>query len=281
MNEVIRRSTGVVFAVFGLGLAALGVPPIGVSALPPPVSIPPQDPPPGDAAEAAAVVRMKERCIWYVDNVPPVIELLPTGDDVGKTYDGTEYSLSADLPGLIAWNSGGETGGGEDDPDEHAWCTYFGAQSGIEISGTWSAGGFTATAADGGPDSELDFAMDLINPLEMALSTGTCRTPSQGAGASAWTVGGGAFESVPSSSPPGYVLSKTEAAGELTGTLLKQPRGFTTPVPANSPGANDRCNIMWSARINIPSGRTPKFAGEEYTFEGPTFTTEIEIDSGG
>ena len=275
------RMRGVMFAVGGLALLTIATPPVWVSAVPPPVPIPPQTTPPGDTAESAAVVRMKERCIWYVDGVPPEIELLPTGDDVETTYDGTEFSLSADLPELLVWNSGGETGGGEGDPDEHAWCTYFGAQSGIEVRGEWSAGGFTATAVPGGRDEGLDFGLSEINPLEMALSTGTCRTPSQGAGVSAWSIGGEAFGSVPGSSPAGYILSKTATEGVLGGVLMAQPRGSTTAVPDNAPGANDRCNIIWSTRVNIPAGGKPRFAGESYSFTGPTFTTEIEIDSGG
>lgn len=283
-SRIVHRTVGAVTTVCGLMLVALVAQTGSALSAPPLESIPPQDDPPSVEAEASAVVRMKERCIWYVRGVPEEIELLPTGDDVGKTYDGTEFSLSADLPELLAWNSGGETGGGVGDPDEHAWCTYFGSQSGIEISGSWSAGGFTAVATSGGPDSGLDFDLTPLNPLEMAVSTGTCRTPSQGVGESAWSIGGGAFEPVPASSPPGYILSKTENGADgdlLTGILMTQPRGSTTAVPDNTPGANDRCNIVWSTRVNVPAGGKPRFAGEAYTFSGPTFTTEIAIDSGG
>jgi len=230
---------------------------------------------------------MKERCIWYVDGVPAAINLLPTGDDVagfdddgnpiGKVYDGSEYSLSVTLPELRAWNSGNESGGGEEFVDEHAFCTYFGATTGILLTGTWSEGGFTATAADGGPDDNLDFDMSLTNPLAMTIDEGTCRTPSQYPEESAWEFGGGSFEAFEGS----YRLIKTEVDTPLGGRLMQQPIGVTTDRPANLPASNDRCGIYWSVQVSIPEGGTPRYAGEAYTFLGPTFTTEIEIDSGG
>jgi hypothetical protein len=201
VNPRMRRLVGGLVAACGIVLSSFAVGLGGASAVPP--GIPDQEDPPGDEAETTSTVRMRERCIWYVDGVPATINLLPTGDDVtfdddgdpiGKVYDGSEYSLSVDLPELRAWNSGNESGGGEEFVDEHAFCTYFGATTGILITGTWSAGGFTATAADGSPDDNLDFDMTSDNPLAMTIDKGTCRTPSRGPDSSAWQFGGGPFE---------------------------------------------------------------------------------------
>lgn len=280
-----RRLVGVVVGICGIVLSSVAVGLGGVSAAPP--TIPAQDPPPGDEAATTSIVRMKERCIWYVDGVPAEISLLPTGDDVagfdgdgdpiGKVYDGSEYSLAVTLPELRAWNSGNESGGGEEFVDEHAFCTYFGETSGIEVTGQWGIGGFTATAADGGRDDELDFDLTPANPLAMTLDEGTCRTPSQGVGESAWGFGGGAFEPFGES----YRLLKVEVVSASGGRLMQQPIGVTTDRPANIAGGNDRCGIYWSVQTSIPAGLTPRYAGERYTFLGPTFTTEITIDSGG
>jgi hypothetical protein len=278
------RLFGGLVAAFGIGLLTLSVDRGG--ALANPLEIPDQETPLGDEAETTSTVRMKERCIWYVDGVPASINLLPTGDDVasvdsdgdpiGKVYDGSEYSLLAILPELRAWNSGDESGGGEEFVDEHAFCTYFGATTGIEITGTWSSGGFTATASEGRPDDNLNFDMTELNPLAMIIDEGVCRTPSQGS--SSWQFGGDDFELQGDGS---FKLTKDEVLESRGGRLMEQPIGFTTDRPANVAGGNDRCGINWSVQVSIPAGGKPRFAGDTYTFSGPTFTTEIVIDSGG
>jgi hypothetical protein len=275
-NPRILRLVGGLFVACGIGLLSLAVDLGGASAAPP--GIPDQEDPPGDEAETTSTVRMKERCIWYVDGVPASINLLPTGDDVASVYDGSEYSLLATLPELRAWNSGNESGGGEEFVDEHAFCTYFGATTGIEITGTWSAGAFTATASGDRPDNNLDFALTIANPLTMTFNEGTCRTPSQGPMASAWEFGGEDF--VYQGPDDLYLLTKSDSESR-GGRLMEQPIGFTTDQPTNTPLSNDRCGINWSVNVSIPEGGKPKFAGETYTFSGPTFTTEIDIDSGG
>jgi hypothetical protein len=283
VNPRMRRLVGGLVAACGIGLLSLAVDLGGASAAPP--GIPDQEDPPGDEAETTSIVRMRERCIWYVDGVPASINLLPTGDDVvfdgdgdpiGKVYDGSEYSLSVDLPELRAWNSGNESGGGAEFVEEHAFCTYFGATTGIAITGTWSEGGFTATALEGGRDYNLDFGMTSVNPLAMTIDKGTCRTPSQGP-ESAWEFGGGGFLTDGES----YLLTKDTVTSALGGRLMEQPKGVTTDRPANASGGNDRCGVNLSVQVSIPEGGRPQYAGEAYTFSGPTFTTEIVIDSGG
>jgi hypothetical protein len=283
VNPRMRRLVGGLVAACGIVLSSFAVGLGGASAVPP--GIPDQEEPPGAEAQTTSTVRMRERCIWYVDGVPASINLLPTGDDVvfdgdgdpiGKVYDGSEYSLSVDLPELRAWNSGNESGGGAEFVEEHAFCTYFGATTGIAITGTWSEGGFTATALEGGRDYNLDFGMTSVNPLAMTIDKGTCRTPSQGP-ESAWQFGGGGFLTDGES----YLLTKNGVASALGGRLMEQPQGVTTDRPANAPSGNDRCGVNLSVQVSIPEGGTPRYAGEAYTFSGPTFTTEIVIDSGG
>jgi hypothetical protein len=283
VNPRMRRLVGGLVAACGIVLSSFAVGLGGASAVP--LGIPDQEDPPGDEAETTSTVRMRERCIWYVDGVPASINLLPTGDDVvfdgdgdpiGKVYDGSEYSLSVDLPELRAWNSGNESGGGAEFVEEHAFCTYFGATTGIAITGTWSEGGFTATALEGGRDYNLDFGMTSVNPLAMTIDKGTCRTPSQGP-ESAWQFGGGGFLTDGES----YLLTKDTVTSALGGRLMEQPKGVTTDRPANAPSGNDRCGVNLSVQVSIPEGGRPQYAGEAYTFSGPTFTTEIVIDSGG
>jgi hypothetical protein len=271
-NPRILRLVGGLFVACGIGLLSLAVGLGGASARPP--GIPDQVDPPGDEAETTSTVRMKERCIWYVDGVPASINLLPTGDDVASVYDGSEYSLLATLPELRAWNSGNESGGGEEFVDEHAFCTYFGATTGIAITGTWSEGGFTATALESGRDDNLDFGMTSENPLAMTIDKGTCRTPSLGPDLSAWQFGGGGFLTDGES----YLLTKDTVTSALGGRLMEQPKGVTTDRPANAPSGNDRCGVNLSVQVSIPEGGRPQYAGEAYTFSGPTFTTEIVID---
>jgi len=111
----------------------------------------------------------------------------------------------------------------------------------------------------------------------MTIDKGTCRTPSQGPGSSAWQFGEGPFAPLGDS----WTLTKDEVASARGGRLMEQPKGATTDRPANVPTGNDRCGVNLSVQVSIPEGGTPRYAGEAYTFSGPTFTTEIVIDSGG
>ena len=285
VNPRMRRLVGGLVAACGIVLSSFAVGLGGASAVPP--GIPDQEDPPGGEASTTSTVRMRERCIWYVDRVPATINLLPTGDDVaffesdgrpiGKVYDGSKYSLLVNLPELRAWNSGNESGGGEQYVEEHAFCTYFGVPTGIAITGTWSAGGFTATASGGRRDDNLGFDMTSANPLAMTIDKGTCRTPSQGRDSSAWQFGGGPFAVYGDL----WRLRKVEVTSALGGRLMEQPKGVTTDRPANAPSGNDRCGVYLSVQVSIPEGGKPRYAGEAYTFSGPTFTTEIVIDSSG
>jgi hypothetical protein len=228
----------------------------------------------GDEAPTEAEVTMKERCMWYVDGVASEITLTADALEESTVYDGDQYLLSTTLEDYVAWTSGNTTGG--DDADAHAWCTFFGEQTGIAVDGVWSGTEFTAEAqnVDGAgavaDDSiNMGFYADLIDdPLTLNLTEGTCRTPVLGsdlggAWLSAWSVG----PSIPA----------TE--GLVSAPILTLLADDATERPDDDLERNDKCNAFVSVTASIPAGKTPLYAGKPYKFTGPTFTTEISIDS--
>ena len=225
-----------------------------------------QDPILGDDAATDAEVTMKERCIWYVSGVASSITLTTDAAEEDAVYDGDQFSLSAELADYVAWTSGNTTGGGGDF-DEHAPCTFFGEQTGIAVDGTWSGDSFTAEAqnvndaGDDVPDSDnMGFSADVTDPLTFGLTKGECRSSGF---PDSWTVGP---DIVAHSSLPGSTilnLLATEATGR----------------PDDVAGSNDKCNAGVIVTASIPAGKTPLYAGKAYKFTGPTFTTEISIDT--
>ena len=254
-----RKALGAILA--GVGMTTL----VGVMSGLGPVraDVDEQDPPDGfEDAPSEAVVTMKERCIWFVDGVASSITLTKTDEEVDVVYDGDQYSLSAELADYIAWTSGSDTGGGSDF-DEHAPCTFFGEQTGIDVRGEWSGVEFTAEAQninDAGDEADdsanMGFNADVTDPLTFGLEQGVCRATGT------WIVG------------PDIVAN----AG-LTGSILDLAADDATERPDDEAGSNDKCNALVSVTATIPAGKTPLYAGKAYKFEGPTFTTEILIDS--
>jgi hypothetical protein len=218
-----------------------------------------QDPILGDVAPTEAEVTMKERCIWYVDGVASEITL--TGAVEDAVYDGDQYSLSAELDDYVAWTSGNNSPA--DDPDAHAACTFFGEQTGIAVDGGWSDTEFSAEAQNidiDGTDSDdsanMGFSADATDPLTLDLSTGECRATGL------WSVG------------PDIIAHE-----ELVGSVLTLDADDATGRPVDNELDNDKCNALVSVTASIPAGKTPLYAGKAYKFTGPTFTTEISIDS--
>jgi len=222
-----------------------------------------QTPPDGfDDAPTEAVVTMKERCIWYVDGVASAITLTTDASELDTVYDGDQYSLSTTLEDYVAWTSGNDTGG-DDDADAHAACTFFGEQTGIAVDGEWSGVEFTAEAqnVDGAgavaDDSvNMGFFADDTDPLTLDIAEGTCRA------SGSWMVG------------PDII-----AHVATVGSVLTLPADDSTEIPSDDPESNDKCNALVSVTASIPQGQTPLYAGKPYKFTGPTFTTEISIDS--
>ena len=224
----------------------------------------PQDPPAGfEDAPTEAEVTMKERCIWYIDGVASSITLTADALEDDTVYDGDQYSLSTTLDDYVAWTSGNTTGG-VDDADAHAPCTFFGEQTGIDVDGVWSDTEFTAEAqnTDGAgataDDSiNMGFFADGTDPLTLVLAQGTCRA------LGSWSVG------------PSIVAMD----GLISSTILSLGADDATERPDDAAESNDKCNAEVSVTASIPAGKTPLYAGKPYKFTGPSFTTEINIDS--
>jgi hypothetical protein len=162
----------------------------------------------------------------------------------------------------VAWTSGNTTGG-DDDAEAHAACTFFGEQTGIAVDGGWSDTEFSAEAQNidiDGTDSDdsanMGFSADATDPLTLDLSTGECRATGL------WSVG------------PDIIAHE-----ELVGSVLTLDADDATGRPVDNELDNDKCNALVSVTASIPAGKTPLYAGKAYKFTGPTFTTEISIDS--
>jgi len=213
-----------------------------------------------NAAEATAEVTMKERCIWYVSGVAGAITLTTDESEEDAVYDGDQFSLSAALEDYTAWTSGNETGGGADF-DEHAYCTFFGEQTGIDVEGTWSGNDFTAEAITSPgvfeADINMDFTADDGAPLTFGITEGVCRAEGT------WNVG------------PSIVADASVTAYPI----LDLGADDATVRPADIALQNDKCNAEIAVTASIPAGLTPYHAGKPYKFTGPTFTTEINIDN--
>lgn len=261
MNRSTRKGLGAILA--GVGMTTL----LGVmsgTGVVRAVDVEPQDPPPAgfDDAPTEAEVTMKERCIWYVDGVASAITLTADALEDDTVYDGDQYSLSTTLDDYVAWTSGNLTV--SDDADAHAACTFFGEQTGIDVDGVWSGTEFTAEAQNidgaGATDDDSDnmgFDADGTDPLTFGVTPGTCRA------FGTWSVG------------PSIVAIN----GLMPSTILSLGADDATERPDDAAESNDKCNALVSVTASIPAGKTPLYAGKPYKFTGPSFTTEISIDS--
>jgi hypothetical protein len=259
MNRNTRKGLGAILA--GVGMTTL----LGVmsgTGIVRAVDVDTQTPPSGfEDAPTEAEVTMKERCIWYVDGVPATITLIADALEDDTVYDGDQFSLSTTLEDYVAWTSGNTSGG--DDADAHAPCTFFGEQTGIAVDGEWSGTAFSAEAQninDAGAEADdslnMGFSADVTDPLALNLTQGTCRA------FGTWSVG-----------------PNITAHTALTGSVLTLVADDATERPDDAAGSNDKCNALASVTASIPAGKTPLYAGKSYKFTGPTFTTEISIDS--
>ena len=266
MQQLTRKSLGAMLA--SVGLATL----IGVmgGTIVSADDVAPQEPLDGDAAPTEAAVEMKQRCEWYVSGVPSYITLYPSGASEDEVYDGNRYTLAVELTDIAAWTDGNlvESSVSED----HEPCTFFGQETGIEVTGTWSAESFTAAADDDSdsntPDVEdlnMNFTPDETDPLQFDITAteGACRTPgNDGSGDDQWTKG-----------------TSIGFTGSVDDVIMALNVANATAIPQDVELANDKCNVTVAVNASIPAGKTPLYAGKRYFFNGPTFTTEIEIDS--
>jgi len=269
MNRKTRKGLGAILASVGvttlLGvMSGTGV----VRADVDPQELPPAD---GTAADATATVEMKQRCQWYVSGVPSSITLVKTEAETSTVYDGTQFDLEADIGTISAFTDGNLVEPEDLAADSHTFCTLFGEQTGIAVTGSWDSGEFTATAADSAcevapcVDENMDFTAGLeLNPdlvLSIAEVADECRTPANdGLGLSDWTVN--------------TDINQSDLVGT---TIMALSATNATPVPKDEDRMNDACDADLSVTASIPAGKTPLYAGKSYSFSGPTFTTEIEI----
>jgi hypothetical protein len=260
MNRNTRKGLGAILAGVGMTTLLGVMSGTGVVRATTPDEGFPQDPPEGAIAPTEADVTMKERCMWYVSGVASAITLTKDASEDDTVYDGDQFSLSASLTDYVAWTSG-NTSGGLDDADEHAYCTFFGDKTGISVDGEWSGNDFTAEAqtAPGTYEAEdtMDFVAEGDDLLTMVIAEDECRAEG------VWSVA------------TGIVASSTPVSTPILTLLLAD----ATERPADSALANDKCNSDMSVTASIPTGKTPAFAGKPYKFTGPTFTTEILIDT--
>jgi len=265
MQQLMRKSLGAMLASAGVA-TLIGVMGGGIVSA---VDVDPQDPIDSGSAEAMAAVEMKQRCEWYVTGVPSVITLYPSDASEDEVYDGNRYTLAVELTDIAAWTDGNlaET----PDSEAHTPCTFFGQETGIALTGTWDGNGFTATADDDGDvltpsvaDPAMDFTADNINdPLSFGIAKDICRTPgNDGSGIDQWTAG-----------------TSITAGASVDDLIMALGVNSATAIPLDEAGKNDKCNVGVEVTASIPAAKTPLHAGKRYFFNGPTFTTEIEIDS--
>jgi len=260
MNRKTRKGLGAILASVGVTTLMSVMSGTGIVR----ADVADQDPivPDDPNAEATAEVTMKERCIWYVSGVADTITLTTDSSEEDAVYDGDQFSLSAALEDYTAWTSGNDTGGGADF-DEHAFCTFFGEQTGIEVEGTWSGDNFTAEAitspGEFTADTFMDFTADAFSedPLTFGITEGVCRA------AGTWNVG----------------PSITADLSLMAYPILDLAADDATVRPDDVALANDKCNAAVLVTASIPAGLTPFYAGKPYKFTGPTFLTEISIDN--
>lgn len=265
MQQLTRKSLGAMLASAGVA-TLIGVMGGGIVSA---VDVDPQEPPDGDEAEALAAVDMKQRCVWYVTGVPSDITLYPSGASEDEVYDGNRYTLEVALSDITAWTDGNLAEAPVS--EAHIPCTFFGQETGIALTGAWDGSTFTATADDDNDVSTpnvADLAMnftadDLTDPLSFGIAKDICRTPgNEGSGLDQWTSG-----------------TSITAGASVDDLIMALGVNDATAIPLDEDGKNDKCNVEVVVTASIPAAKTPLYAGKRYFFNGPTFTTEIEIDS--
>ena len=259
MAGLMRKTAGAALASIGVALMAAASGHLAIADIDP-QPVPEED---GDSASATASVVTKERCIWYVTGAPDGFTLTPVAG-AGAEYDGTDFALAADAGAeLLAYTSGNV---GPGSANAHAACTFYGEATGLAVTADFSAAGFTA-AATTGADANMNFNQSEAKPLVLDLTKGDCRTPGNaGTGADAWEVG--------------EDVTMTDTIALLAQPLMTHAIANTTAIPLDDIEKNDKCNASMSLSVTIPAGKTPLYAGETYTFTGPTMTTSIDIDTG-
>ena len=247
-----KRIAGALIAALSLGALAMSGIVAGASAQADPV---------GDEAESSATVDTKELCIWYVSGVPDSFTLAIADSETIDEYDGSELDLVSGESTIVQYVSGNTTSASK---DAHADCTFYGANEGIALEAAVSAAGFTASAATGGPDDQMDFAQSLSNPLELGVAKDSCRSGETGS-ADAWEL------------IAGGKLSVTSTAAVLATSLVSLTKADTVAQQSDTDAQNSACSLTQSLSISVPANKTPQFPSQDYTFTGPNITFSFDI----
>jgi len=215
--------------------------------------------PGGDTAESSSEIDTKELCIWYVSGVAGSFSMAAAAGEPTE-YDGTEYDLTSgtSIADVNIYVSGNETAASK---DAHADCTFYGAAEGIAYKGAIAAGGFTAAAATGGDDNDMDFAPSAGLPLTLDITKDSCRSGAAGAD-DLWSDGD---------------LEAVDADGVLATDLVALLKANVVSPQSDTDGQNSACTVDHVLTVTVPANLTPNYPGQNYTLTGPTFTLSFDI----
>lgn len=215
--------------------------------------------PGGDTAESSSDIETKELCIWYVNGVADSFSMT-AADGEPTEYDGTAYDLTSgeSIGDVNIYVSGNETAASK---DAHADCTFYGAAEGIAYSGAIAAGGFTAEAATGGDDNNMDFDPSVGLPLTLDLSKDSCRSGVAGGG-DAWSLND---------------LVAEDATGVGATSLVALQKADVVSPQSDVDTENSACTVGHVLTVTVPANLTPTYPGQNYTLTGPSFTLSFDI----
>ena len=226
-----------------MGLAGLSLPAVvastGASA---------ETPAPSTASTGTSIVT-EELCTWYMLGAPSTITLAPAlVEGVAPEYVGEAIPVSAAFAGatnLNVYSSGNVNTGGRDSFGE---CTFYSSPTRPIVTVSIADVDFTANAALGGADVDMDFVAAAGNAFTVGATDATCGLP--------WTVSDAALATAALSNTLTTITTKGAVDSRVTGT-------------------NDRCATDLTVGINIPGAKTPLYPGQTYVWAGPAFTTAL------
>ena len=202
----------------------------------------------------------KDNCTWTVSGVPASLSLAPAG---AAKYDGSEMTLSsanADTPpgSIQVFASGAHQSGGS--ATVHKDCTWFSNDDRESIAVTLSTTSvaFSASAATGGADVDMNFSVNADNPLSASL-TGTCKI-------------NGVNDTTLKWDSAGFSLSSANADTPYSTNILSLAKTDVTTFPDEEESAGDSCSKAQVWSVKIPAGQKPTYPTETYTFAGPSIS---------
>ena len=204
----------------------------------------------------AVVASSIHTCSWYLENVPVTISL-KNPDDL--EYIGQDLPLEAeDLADISVFFSG--------DIEKKDRCSFYDAETGIELAMSISGTGFY----NSGSDDSLDWSFgDLMKDGSVSqFSVGFI--DQLGSCSSGFTT---------SFSP--QVLNNAFAGPLNLKPLISGPTEVSTTfdpylLPVDNPTFAE-CVLSAKFQTSVPGGAMPSRPGQSYSFEGPTVTTTLTV----